>query len=97
VIKSFANEGTADIAAGIGSRLAGKMLPTQLHAIAYRKLALIHLATTIEQLRQPPSNHLERLKGNRQGQYAIRINAKYRICFFWDEIHASEVEIVDYH
>jgi proteic killer suppression protein len=97
VIISFANEATADIAAAIGSRLASKALPSQLHSIAYRKLALVNLATHLDQLGRPPSNHLESLKGDRQGQHFIRINAKYRICFVWKDPSASEVEIVDYH
>ena len=57
----------------------------------------IDAATSIEALRLPPSNHLELLKGDRKGQYSIRINLQWRICFKWDDDGASDVEIVDYH
>ena len=97
MIQGFANEGTADIAAAIGSRHANKTLPSELHSIAYRKLALVNLAADIEQLRVPPSNKLEALKRDRKGQWSIHINQKYRICFEWDGSNAHNVEIVNYH
>ena len=65
---------------------------------AMLKLASIHIAQSINDLRVPPFNHLEKLSGNRQGQYSIRINNKYRICFMWaEDNNAENVEIVDYH
>ena len=66
---------------------------------ALRKLALLHAANNINFLRVPPGNRLEALKGDREGQYSIRINDQWRICFKWDEAtnNADDVEIVDYH
>ncbi len=58
---------------------------------------MLEVASTLEDLREPPSNHLEGLKGTRKGQYSIRINKQWRICFVWDEGDALDVEIVDYH
>ena len=62
-----------------------------------RKLRQLDAAMTLDDLRQPPSNRLEALKGNRRGQFSIRINDQWRICFLWSEGEAREVEIVDYH
>ena len=64
---------------------------------ALRKLRQIHAVSTVDELRQPPGNHLERLKGDRKGQWSLRINDQYRICFRWSEGDAYEVEIIDYH
>lgn len=61
------------------------------------KLNAINAATVLQDLRLPPSNRLQALKGNRQGQHSIRINDQWRICFSWRDGHAEEVEIVDYH
>jgi proteic killer suppression protein len=65
--------------------------------IALRKLLLIDAAASLEDLRVPPGNHLEKLTGDRKGQYSIRINDQWRICFRWRDGNAHEVEIVDYH
>ncbi|MCC6948301.1 MAG: type II toxin-antitoxin system RelE/ParE family toxin [Bradyrhizobiaceae bacterium] len=65
--------------------------------IARRKLEMLNAATRLDDLRIPPSNRLEALKGDRKGQHSIRINDQYRICFVWTEAGPSEVEIVDYH
>ena len=65
--------------------------------VALRKLLQLHAATELEVLASPPGNHLEALRGNRNGQHSIRINDQRRICFVWREGHAYEVEIVDYH
>jgi proteic killer suppression protein len=97
MIKSFFDEGTADIANGESTRAARKTLPVELHAIAEKKLALIEFAPRIEDLRIPPSNKLEPLHGARKGQWSIRINQKYRICFEWDGENAHNVEITNYH
>jgi len=62
-----------------------------------RKLAMLNRAGRLDDLRIPPANRLEALKGNRAGQYSIRINDQFRICFVWQDGDAHEVEIVDYH
>jgi proteic killer suppression protein len=64
---------------------------------ARRKLRVLHAAGNLNDLRSPPGNHLEALKGNRAGQHSIRINAQWRICFRWRDGGAEDVEIVDYH
>ena len=66
-------------------------------AVARRKLRQIEIAGRLDDLRVPPGNRLEVLKGNRAGQYSIRINDQWRICFRWTEAGAEDVEIVDYH
>ena len=66
-------------------------------AVTRRKLAILDAAQAVEDLAQPPGNRLEKLRGDRTGQYSIRINEQYRICFVWKEHDAYEVEIVDYH
>lgn len=68
-----------------------------IERVALRKLQQVHAATTLEFLRVPPQNRLEALKGDRKGQYSIRINDQWRICFRFDGGHAFDVEIVDYH
>ena len=72
-------------------------LPTDIHDVALRKLRLPNSARRLEDLRVPPANRLEALKGDRKGQHSIRINDQWRICFIWRNEHAHEVEIVDYH
>lgn len=72
-------------------------LPQTIQRMAAMKLAMLHAATLLETLRIPPSNNLEALRGDRQGQYSIRINRQWRICFIWQDGNASDVEIVDYH
>jgi toxin HigB-1 len=66
-------------------------------AVAMRKLAMLHRAETLDDLRIPPGNRLEALKGNRSGQYSIRINDRFRVCFVWTAKGPKDVEIVDYH
>jgi toxin HigB-1 len=68
-----------------------------IERIARRKLLQIHASVELENLRIPPGNHLEGLKGNRAGQHSIRINDQWRVCFVWRKDGAHEVEIVDYH
>ena len=72
-------------------------LPQDIQQTARRKLRMLNNAKTIEDLRIPPVNHLEKLFGDREGQYSIRINKQWRICFEWQNDIASNVEIVDYH
>jgi len=70
---------------------------TAIERPARRKLEMIDAAHNVEDLKSPPGNRLESLRGDRKGQYSIRINNKFRICFIWDESGARDVEIVDYH
>jgi len=74
-----------------------KKLPEQIHRKAFRKLRMLHRSSTLEDLRIPPGNRFEALKGKRKGQYSIRINDQWRICFAWQDGDALGVEIVDYH
>lgn len=93
MIQSFADKLTAAIFEGFEVR----KLPKTIQATARRKLKLIDSAATLDSLRVPPGNRLESLKGSRAGQWNIRINDQWRICFKWDGGRASDVEIVDYH
>lgn len=68
-----------------------------VQSVAERKLAQLDAAQTLDFLRSPPGNRLERLSGDRQGQYSIRINDQWRVCFVWTERGVANVEIVDYH
>ena len=68
-----------------------------IETVALRKLDQLHAAATLDFLRVPPGNRLEALKGDRAGQHSIRINDQWRLCFVWQDGHASQVEIVDYH
>lgn len=74
-----------------------RKLPSDIQRIAERKLIMLHRAATLNDLRVPPSNRLEVLKGDRAGQHSIRINDQWRICFEWRTDGVYEVEIVDYH
>ena len=74
-----------------------KNIPNDLQSIARRKLVMIDAAANINDLRIPPSNHLEKLSGNRNGQYSIRVNNSWRICFIWNNGNAEIIDIVNYH
>jgi proteic killer suppression protein len=93
VIQSFADKPTQ--ALWLGQR--PPELPPTLLRTALRKLTQLEAAATLDELRFPPGNRLEALKGNRTGQYSIRINDQYRVCFRWDGQNAQNVEIADYH
>lgn len=93
MIKSFRSRQTEKLLAR--RRLAH--YPTDIQRIALRKLLLLDAAEKIDDLRVPPGNRLEKLSGNRQGQYSIRVNDQWRICFRWSTGDAYEVELVDYH
>ncbi len=93
VIKSFKCKETERIF----NLESSKRLPPSIQQIALRKLRMLHRSTNIVDLRIPPANRLERLSGNRTGQWSIRINDQWRICFEWHDGHAFKVEIVDYH
>jgi proteic killer suppression protein len=96
-IYNFRNKATEDINYGRVTKNSLKLLPKTLHQKAQIKLARISAATSIEDLRQLRGNRLETLQGDRQGQYSIRINDQYRICFRWLQENAYDVEIIDYH
>ncbi len=81
----------------IFKRSPSRRFPLSIHRIALKKLLLIHAAGNVGELRLPPGNRLERLKGERAGQHSIRINDQWRICFEWKNGNADNVEIVDYH
>ncbi|MBI9110242.1 type II toxin-antitoxin system RelE/ParE family toxin [Maridesulfovibrio ferrireducens] len=93
MIKSFKNRETEKLF----KREYSGIIPNQLARTAYKKLIQIDSAHDLKDLKVPPGNRLELLKGNRAGQYSIRINNQYRICFVWDMDHASQVEVTDYH
>ena len=93
MIESFASKETEKIFLGQVS----KKLPLDIQRTARRKLIYLDDAEDLQDLRAPPGNKLEKLKGDREGQYSIRINDQWRICFEWVENKARNVEIVDYH
>jgi proteic killer suppression protein len=94
VIVTFKSDETKLIFDGFKSR----HYPPNIQKVALSKLLLLDAATSVNDLRVPPGNRLEKLAGNREGQYSIRINDQWRVCFVWtDENNAAQVEIVDYH
>jgi len=97
VIQSFRNKGTEDIFNGINSKDARRICPQSLWKIAARKLDQIDSVVQLNELRVSPSNKLEALTRDRKGQYSIRINDQYRICFEWSELRPEKIEITDYH
>jgi proteic killer suppression protein len=97
MIINYKDQGAKDIFNGEDTKQARKTCPTNLWKIARRKLDQLDFAASLNDLRVPPKNKLEALKGDREGQYSIRINDQYRICFFWSNDGVKDVEIVDYH
>jgi proteic killer suppression protein len=93
VIRSFASKETEKIF----NRQRSRKLLQDIQQIALRKLRMLNRAVTINDLRVPPANRLEKLSGDREGQYSIRINQQWRICFEWQKGNAYKVEIADYH
>ena len=93
MLRSFGSKETEKVWKGIRS----SKLPHEIQNIARRNLRMINNSFDLKDLRIPPSNRLEKLSGNRKGFYSIRINDQWRIIFIWEEGHALEVEIVDYH
>ena len=93
VIVSFACAETENVFRGQRSR----RLPPDIQNTARRKLEYLHRARVLVDLRMPPGNRLEALKGNRAGQHSIRVNDQWRICFEWLDGNAEQVEIADYH
>jgi proteic killer suppression protein len=96
VILSFGDPGTAELFHGKPSRRARGLLPSRLHEAAQRKLEWLDAAASLEDLRTPPGNRLEALRGDWQGFWSIRINVQYRIVFRWDG-NAHDVRVLDYH
>jgi proteic killer suppression protein len=97
VIRSFRDAGTEDIFNGANTRAARQACPESLWKVAFRRLDQLDSVTSLADLRVPPGNQLESLTGDRKGQWSIRINRQYRICFYWTELGPEQVEIVDYH
>lgn len=93
MIKSFANKDTERVFSG----RKPKKLPQQILDRAEAKLVILDSVAEVEELRTPPGNRLEQLGGDRAGQWSVRINQRYRICFNWEDGDAYDVEIVDYH
>jgi proteic killer suppression protein len=97
VIRGFGDQGTKDIFDGKNTAAARRLCPRSLWSVAYRKLDQLDSAADMIDLRVPPGNRLEALKGSWKGFHSIRINDQYRICFIWTDAGADEVQIVDYH
>lgn len=93
MIVSFADAVTE----GLWINGMGRKIPSSIHRVTLRKLAQLHFAARLDDLRAPPGNRLEALAGDRKGQHSIRINDQWRICFQWLDDNAHNVEIVDYH
>ena len=92
MILSFKDDDTEKLTSGVRVRRF-----TSFERVVLRKLRQLEVATVLDDLRVPPGNRLEALKGNRAGQYSIRINDQFRLCFVWTNAGAQDVEIVDYH
>lgn len=97
MIGSFADKATEDIFHGRNTRAARSACPRSLWSVAARKLDQLDSAESIDDLRIPPGNRLERLSGNRAGEYSMRINNQYRICFRWTRNGPTDVVVTDYH
>jgi len=93
MIQSFGDSETEVI----WQRSVSRKLPRDIQRVALRKLYVIHRSRNLNDLRVPPANRLEKLKGSRAGQHSIRINDQWRVCFRWVGADAYDVEIVDYH
>jgi proteic killer suppression protein len=93
VIKSFGNKETEKVY----RRDYVKNLPAEIQQASLRKLRMLNNAKSMQDLRSPPGNRLEKLKGDREGQYSIRVNEQWRVCFEWKDNDAYEVEITEYH
>ncbi len=93
MIRSFKDQVTADAFDG----RAGKGFPSDILRIARRKLEMLNAAAVLTDLRSPPGNRLEALRGDRKGQHSIRVNDQFRICFVWTGEGPADVELTDYH
>lgn len=97
MIESFKDKATEDIFNGIASKHARKACPQALWRVATRKLDQLDSVTVFDELKVPPGNRLEALSGDRGGEFSIRINQQYRICFKWGNNGPFDVEVTDYH
>jgi proteic killer suppression protein len=97
MIVSFRDEGTEDVFNGRNTQAARKVCPQIVWRIAVRKLDQLDSVELLDDLRIPPGNRLQALRANRSGQYSIRVNDQYRVCFTWSSQGPTDVEIVDYH
>jgi proteic killer suppression protein len=93
----FADRGARDLYNGVPSKAAHQVLPAALRQRGIDILTLLDAATSLDQLKIPPGNRLEALRGNRAGQHSIRINDQYRVCLRWTGAGAIDVGILDYH
>lgn len=93
MIRTFKDKETQKIF----ERRRSRKLPSDIQQVALRKLRMLNRAETLQDLRVPPANRLERLKGDREGQYSIRVNDQWRVCFEWKDGDSFNVELVDYH
>ena len=96
MITSFGNKATTDLFHGVSSRYV-RSLPNQIHEIAIQKLDVLNAAQNLVDLRSPPGNRLEPLRGELRGYHSIRINSQWRIVFRWETNSAHDVQIVEYH
>ena len=96
-VETFKNKGTMDINYGKSTKDALRLLPEILHKKAQVKLARLGATTSVRDLKEIRGNRFEILKGDRKGDYSIRINDQYRICFKWEKENAKDVEIIDDH
>ena len=97
MIRSYASSGTEDVFNGRNTKTARRTCPRNLWRVAARKLEQLDSVTLLEEMRIPPGNQLEALSGERKGQFSVRINEQYRVCFLWTDEGPDAVEIVDYH
>ena len=97
MIRSFVDPGTEDLFNGRNTKAARQICPRDLWKVAARKLEQLDSVTLLDEMRIPPGNRLEPLSRDRKGQFSIRINDQYRVCFRWTDDGPDAVEIVDYH
>jgi proteic killer suppression protein len=97
MIRSFRDEGTEHVFNGRNTKAARQSCPRELWRVAWRKLEQLDSVEQLEELRVPPGNRLEALAGDRKGQFSVRVNERFRICFRWTDEGPVDVEIVDYH
>ncbi len=97
MIQSFKNRASEALFDGQDTPATRRLCPVNLTRIVRRKLDQLDSADVLQDLRMPPGNRLEALRGDRKGQHSIRINDQYRICFEWTEAGPAQVEVIDYH
>ena len=97
MIQSFANQGTADLFNSKNTKAARKLIPPALRKTAHRRLFALDYVESLQELRNVPTYGLHRLHRDRKGQWAIRIDDQYRVCFKWTPAGPAEVEVTDYH